>query len=177
MPTTSLTTSLVTAGRPCVREIDHRDRAHVIDLFYGLSQEDRYRRFLSPMPVYPAALIDMLTAIDGERHIAVAAFQHERCVGIARAIRHAGRSETADVAVTVAADQRRRGIGRCLVLELAGVVAERGVVSLGIMTLGDNRPAAALARSAGFRLRFDDGLLVGEAVVADLVSMREARAA
>ncbi len=160
------TTDLDRAEPIVVRELGPADRAAVIELFEGLSDADRYYRFLRPMPSYPPSMVRLLTAMDGVDHIAVGAIDPGgRALGVARFVRYSGRPDTADLAVTVAGAARGRGLARRLIEAAADAAGSVGIVELTIDVHPQNRPALALFRSLGFELHFDDGTIVGRRAV------------
>lgn len=144
-----------------VRELGPDDADQIIAVFEGLSDHDRYTRFFRPMPTYPAATLELLTGMDGVRHVAVGAFDGDRCVAVARFVATARRPSVAEVAVTVAASHRGRGLAGRLVATLGPLAAARGITEFEVDVLPTNRAAASLFRNAGFRMRFDSGSLVG----------------
>ena len=150
-----------------IRELSGADRPRIEGLFNGLSDQDRYYRFFRPMPTYPASVIDLLTAMDGIGHVAVGAFDGDRCAGVARFVRSGRRPTTAEVAVTVSAHYRGRSIARRMVERLDDLAADRGIEELEILVHPSNRPAAGLFRSMGFTLAVEDGTIVGHRPVGD----------
>ena len=83
-------------------------------VFAGLSPGSRFRRFHAASPRMLPAVRDALAAVDGCRHIAVAAYVDDVPVGIARLI--AARDRPCDIAVEVVDRWQGRGIGTRLVL-------------------------------------------------------------
>lgn len=144
-----------------IRELTADDADHVIGLFEQLSDFDRYLRFFRPMPSYPSSVLAMLTAMDGEDHVAVGAFVDGTCVGVIRSVRLRRRPTTAEVAVTVSSEFRGFGIARRLMTALTDLVETTEVEQFEIDVLPSNRAAIALFRSLGFTMRFDSGSLVG----------------
>lgn len=145
-----------------VRELDSADSAHVEAVFESLSDQDRYFRFFRPMPTYPAAVMDLLTAMDGAGHVAVGIFVDGNCAGVARYICSTRRPGVAEVAVSVHAGFRGRGLAPQMLTALEDIAAERGVERFEILVHPSNRGASRLFRSLGFTLALEDGSLVGE---------------
>ena len=146
---------------PTVRELHAADGPAVIELFQQLSGDDRFHRFLRPMPTYPAALLALLTAMDGDAHVAVGAFAGGTCIGVARYVRLSGRPAVAELAVTVAAGHRGLGLAGRLIGALDHLARQRGVEEFEINVHPMNRKALTLFASLGFTTRFDDGAVVG----------------
>lgn len=152
-------------GPVTVRELGPADGHHIEAVFADLSDQDRYYRFLRPMPTYPPAVLDLLTAMDGHDHVAVGAFVGPTCVGVARFIRSTRRPTSAEVAVTVSGQARGRGLARRMIALLDDLAAEVNVERFEIYVHPENRKAAHLFRSLGFSLTYEDGTLEGERAV------------
>jgi len=146
---------------PAIRQLTDRDHHHIEAVFESLSDQDRYFRFLRPMPTYPASVMELLTGMDGVGHVAVGAFDQDRCVGVARFVRSQRQPGTAEVAVTVSGSHRGRGVARRMVEALDVLGAERGVEVFEVLIHPSNRSAARLFRSMGFTMALEDGSVVG----------------
>jgi GNAT superfamily N-acetyltransferase len=83
-------------------------------VFAGLSPASRFNRFHAGIPRMLPSMRDALAAVDGCRHIAVAAYVEDEPIGIARLI--AVRDGPSDIAVEVIDRWQGRGIGTGLVL-------------------------------------------------------------
>ena len=148
-----------------VRELTTADRDHVIAVFETLSDQDRFFRFFRPMPTYSSSILQLLTAMDGADHVAVGAFVGPTCVGVARYIRSTHRPSRAEVAVTVSAEMRGRGVARRMLGPLHQLAEKRGVEEFEIYVHPQNRVASRLFASLGFATRFEDGSVVGSCSV------------
>jgi L-amino acid N-acyltransferase YncA len=128
------------------------DRSTVKGLFARLSPESRLRRFLSPVTSLSERDLAFLTNVGRTGHEAVAAVDARdgTIAGIARYVQHQGRPEAADVAVAVADDLHRRGIGSVLMDRLITCANANGFHLLTATTLWENRPARALLKRTGF---------------------------
>ena len=143
------------------------DRALLAQLFAGLSGRSRYMRFMAGMPpALPSGMLDALSAVDDVSHVGVLALRGDRPIGAARYVRSALSPEEADVAFTVADAYHRRGLAGLMTRELLEHAASRGIARLTFEMLGENRAAAALARSLGATVRFAGGQLVATLPVA-----------
>jgi GNAT superfamily N-acetyltransferase len=139
----------------------HRDERELVAKFFaGLSAESRRRRFLSPMPRLPEAMLGRLVDVDGHRHVAMVATVDGECAGIARYVMLADEPGTAEVAVTVTDRYQGRGIGR-LVEALRPAAVRAGLTTLVYLVEPTNRPALGLLQSLGVELAFRDGLVQG----------------
>jgi RimJ/RimL family protein N-acetyltransferase len=146
---------------PCVsvRPLSATDRDGFAALFRRLSPESRRRRFLSPKPELSGRELAFLTEIDHVRHEALAAVDgcDGSILGVARYVEYPDRPATADVAVEVADDRQRAGIGRMLVEALVDRAQENDIEVLATTTLRENQAARALARRVGFVARGGNG--------------------
>jgi GNAT superfamily N-acetyltransferase len=82
-------------------------------VFAGLSPGSRFNRFHTGIPYMQPSVRNALTAVDGCRHIAVAAYADNEPIGIARLI--AVRDHPADMAVEVVDHWQGCGVGTRLV--------------------------------------------------------------
>lgn len=117
------------------------DAPLVEDAFMRLSQESRRLRFLTPKPNLSSSELRYLTEVDGHRHEALAAIDpvSGRGIAIARFVRDANAPTRAEVAVTVADDWQRRGLGKLMLERLADRAREEGVRTFAALVSADNR--------------------------------------
>ncbi len=122
--------------------------------FRRLSPESRQLRFLSVLHDLDDAMIQRLVGdVDGTHHVALVLVAlppggQEGPVGIAHLIQDPADPATADIAVTVADDWQRRGVGAALAAELIRrrpPAVKRLVTEVG----ADNRASLALLARAG----------------------------
>jgi RimJ/RimL family protein N-acetyltransferase len=109
--------------------IDDRER---LQASHGrLSEESRYRRFLSAKPQLTAADARYLVEIDGCDHFAlvatVAQADGESIIAVARFVRLDEDPGAAEFAIVVGDDYQRGGLGAELLGRLADAAVERGV--------------------------------------------------
>lgn len=130
-------------------------------LFFRLSPDSVYRRFMSPIPAPSPELARRLLDLDHWDREALGAFDAEGLAAVVRYTRLASDPSVAEVAIVVADARQHRGLGRALMARLGAVARRRGIRQFHSTMLGDNRPAAALLRS-GFpssRFWWDGGLM------------------
>jgi RimJ/RimL family protein N-acetyltransferase len=141
--------------RPLTRE----DRDGLLSLFHRLSDESRWRRFMSPKPTLAPRELDYMTDIDHVAHEAFAAVDERdgSLVGVARYVRHTGTETTAELAVEVADELQRRGIGTALCMRVIERAQENGFTVLTATALWSNQPARRLLRNLGFLARRSQG--------------------
>jgi GNAT superfamily N-acetyltransferase len=144
-----------------LRPLRRDERELVAAFFAGLSAESRRRRFLSPMPRLPEAMLGRLVDVDGHRHLAMVAVVDGQCAAIARYVTLADEPGVAEVAVTVTDRYQGRGIGRLLVDALRPAAVRAGLTTLVYLVEPTNRPALRLLRSLDVELTFRDGLVQG----------------
>ncbi len=166
-----------------IRPIRSDDGQRLQAYHLGLSDESRYRRFLSTKPRLSAADARYLVNIDGSDHFALVATSPEggqgtgSIVAVARFIRLAERHDTAEFAIVVGDDFHRQGLAGELMLRLAVAARERGIQRFRATMLADNvairrimqhlaaGPVALLERGAVIELEIelDDQILADAA--------------
>jgi GNAT superfamily N-acetyltransferase len=121
-------------------------------LFAHLSDASRYQRFLAVKTRLTEADLDFLTHIDHVCHEALAAVDRKdgSIVGVARYVQSGDGMALAEVAIAVADDRHRRGIGLALARALIVRARANGFARLCATTLRENRAARGLARRVGF---------------------------
>ena len=146
-------------ARFSLRPLCVSDREAVRTLFARLSPESRRRRFLTAKPKLSDRELTYFTDVDHLRHEALAVIDREdsSIVGVARYVTWPERAGAADVAIEVADDLHRNGIGVMLAEALIRRARKNGINVLTATTLWENRPARALARRVGFRARSSAG--------------------
>jgi GNAT superfamily N-acetyltransferase len=124
-----------------ISRITPEDAPMLADAFARLSEESRRLRFLGPKPTLSSSELRYLTEVDGHRHEALSAIDPAtaRGVAIGRWVRDPERPERAEVAITVADDWQRRGLGRLLLERLAERARDEGVESFTALVSHDNR--------------------------------------
>jgi RimJ/RimL family protein N-acetyltransferase len=106
-----------------IRPIRADDKRFLEDGLRQLSPESVHRRFLSPKRSFSRAELRYLTEVDGRDHVAlVAEYPGEpvrRLVAVGRFVRWHDDPEAAEVAIVVADDWQRRGVGSLFAKRLA----------------------------------------------------------
>src|SRR3954453_21947855 len=100
-------------SRFLVRPLSPLDRDQLGALFLRLGPEARLNRYFSPKPELSPRELTYLTDVDDVRHVALAAVDASdlSIVGVARYVTYAQAPANAEVAVEVADDLQRSGIG------------------------------------------------------------------
>jgi len=152
-----------------LRPLTRDDRDGLLSLFDRLSEESRWRRFMSPKPTLAPRELDYLTDIDHVAHEAFAAVDERdgSLAGVARYVRHAGTECSAELAVEVADELQRRGIGTALCIRVVERARENGLTVLTATALWSNQPARRLLRRLGFHARRSQGREIELALALD----------
>ena len=112
-----------------------------------LSDDSVQRRFLTPKRSFSRAELRYLTEVDGRDHVAlVAEYPAEpvrRLIAVARFVRLAD-PEAAEVAITVADNWQRRGLGSMLTAQLAAEARGLGIRRFTATMAADNVAAHRL---------------------------------
>lgn len=130
--------TLVAAETITLRPIRPDDEPALREGFKKLSVASRYARFRGHFDL-TSAQWRYLTRVDGHDHVAlVAVVPSGEIVGVARFVRIASGSETAEVAFTIADDFQNRGLGKRLLAALLPLARARGVSVFEAYTSADN---------------------------------------
>lgn len=142
-----------------IRPLRPRDRAGIASLFSRLSAESRYRRFFEPKRELTHRELVFFTDVDHVRHEALAAIDQRdsSIVGVARYVQYVDLPRVAAIAIEVADEWHRRGIGAALTERLVDRARINGLDRLSATTRWENVPARALLRRLGFRARASGG--------------------
>jgi RimJ/RimL family protein N-acetyltransferase len=134
-----------------IRPLRAADRQALLAFFDALSDETRYRRFLSPVKELGATQLDYFTNIDHHDHEAVVAVEPElsSLVGVARYVRFAQHPDEAEVAVTVADEYQGQGVGTHLMHALVDRARAEGVVRFDAYVMADNARMLDLLKDVG----------------------------
>jgi GNAT superfamily N-acetyltransferase len=145
------TTALRDGTRLGVRPLGPDDEALLAETFAHMSDESRYRRFMSPVPTLAPRVLHYLCCVDHHDHEALAAVVPEtgEIVGEARYIRCRDRPEVAEIAVAVADEWQGRGVGSLLMLRLAARARREGVERFCAFMLAGNHEMLELLRHVG----------------------------
>jgi GNAT superfamily N-acetyltransferase len=143
-----------------LRPLRRGEREPLLAVFDGMSPESRVLRYLTGMIRLPSTTLDLLTDVDGDRHVAWLAAAQGRPVGIARYVRD--ETGVAEVALEVVDDQQGLGLGSALMDTVTTVAAARGIDRVRALLTPGNEASRRLVTSIGVRLQLVDGLLEGE---------------
>ena len=130
-----------------IRPIEVRDTEELRGLFWRMSPESRYFRFLSPVTHPADTCLRRLVAVDHRDRDALVATIDDHVVGVARYDRSTEDPRHAEVAVVVEDAWHRHGVATALLHALGGVATERGVERFTATVAADNRAVTRLVRS------------------------------
>jgi GNAT superfamily N-acetyltransferase len=105
---------------------------------------------MAPIRLLPDAALGYLANIDHDRHEAVGAFDSTDLVGSAHWFRSHHHLYRADIAIEVADDYQRQGVGARLLRLLGRRARAQGINEFGATLLAENVAAIALLRSTGW---------------------------
>ena len=130
-----------------LRPLTAADRAELELAFAALSPRSRYSRFLSVKLRLTADDLRFLLGADGQRHVALGAWESGHLVAVGRFIRlEAG---TAEASVAVIDAVHGRGIGGMLLAALRRAALELGIRQFTGPVEVDNIPMLQLLRKLG----------------------------
>lgn len=147
-----------------IRPVRSTDAAELQRAFALLSEESRYRRFLTGTTRLSDSQAAYFTEVDHDNHEAYVAHSTQDAsyiIGVARFIRCLTPPHEAELAITIADDWHNRGLATVLVRALSERAREVGVTRFRAEMLAGNEAALRLLRSAG---------LTGETVAGQLAS-------
>jgi GNAT superfamily N-acetyltransferase len=131
-----------------IRPIAPADRALLQAGFDRLSEESRYRRFLTPTPRLSERMLRYLTEVDHRDHEALVALADDHGVGVARFVRTKD-PEVAEAAVTVVDDWQGKGLGTALLELLARRARQEGIHRFSAVVLAQNQDMLDVLRGLG----------------------------
>lgn len=137
-----MTTVRATEGSVRVRPLEAGETWVVREVFAGLSEASRQRRFHAPVERLTPAMVAALTAVDDRDHVALVAEAAEeglwRPVGIGRLVRTDG--DEAELAIEVTDAWQGRGVGGALLRALRERAPAAGMTQVIASILVGNQP-------------------------------------
>ena len=135
-----------------VRPLRATDRAIYERAVMDLSPRSRYLRFFAPIPRLGERLLDQMTQTDGHRHVAHVALtlDESSAVGVVRYVLSTDDPKAGEIAIAIADDWQRRGLGGQLLRQTVEHAHLAGLESLTATTLRENVGAAGLLHASGF---------------------------
>jgi RimJ/RimL family protein N-acetyltransferase len=141
------------AGPVALVRLERTDGEALRRLFYRLSPETIYRRFLSPLARPEQARPERLLDLDHFDREAVAAVVDGEIVGVARYFRQPSQP-VAEIAVVVADAWQGQGVGTRMLASLAALARAAGIDRFTATMQADNRGSIRLLRRFDSEARF-----------------------
>lgn len=134
-----------------IRPIEPTDAETLEEGLEELSDESRYRRFLSPKRGFSRSELEYLTTVDHRAHEALVAHEPgtDHGLGVARFVKDPLKPDRAEVAIVVVDDWQGRGLGGALLHRLTDRAHEEGVRRFTASVLESNHDVVALLRTVG----------------------------
>jgi acetyltransferase len=158
-----MTASEPLAARVALRPLRRSDRAALLRVLEQLSLESRLNRFLAPIGTPSESLLAQLAHVDEHDRLGCLVLVEEAGESVPIAVAHSFRaadSRAAELALAVADDFQRRGVGTLLLRALALVARRHGVDRFTGQLRAENGAMRALLRASGASVAYDEpGLL------------------
>ena len=156
-----------------VRPIAPTDKEQLQKGLRHLSPTTIQKRFLSPKSSFSRAELRYLTEVDGHDHVAFAVERLDypgMIVAVGRWVRLPEDPQSAEVAIVVADELQRLGLGSILADRLAAAALDEGVRRFTATMLSENRAAHALMARLDGHLAARHNGAGAEEVVVDLIA-------
>jgi len=126
----------------CVRPIRPSDKDVLQKAFGALSEKSRYLRLFQTNNTLSKTQLDYFTEVDGIDHVAWGILdetnENSKPVGIGRFVRLKGKTDIAEVAITITDDYQGRGLGSILFATLNYIAGQMGIKKLRYYVLSEN---------------------------------------
>ena len=157
-----------------IRPIRADDKRMLEDGLRQLSDESVHRRFLTPKRGFSRSELRYLTEVDGRDHVALVVEDPRqparRLIAVGRFVRLHDDPEAAEVAIVVADDWHRRGLGTVLSEQLATEARRVDVRRFTATIAAENVPAQRLMRKLTSHLERQSSGSGVEELVLDLAA-------
>jgi acetyltransferase len=136
-----------------IQPLGPRERDGVLEVFSALSARSRFLRFGVLKPDLSVSELRFLADVDGADHVgAIARLPRSgEAVAVGRYVRAPRGGDRAEIAIEVADEWQRQGIGGQMLRYLMREARRSGVRTLEAAILAENVGAHRLLRGAGFR--------------------------
>jgi acetyltransferase len=134
-----------------LRPIRDDDGPLLQDLLANMSDEDRRRRFFSPIRTLSENLVQRLSHVDYRHDIALLALMAGTgtLLGVVR-LAGEGEPKRAEYAITLRSDYKGHGLGWLLMQRMLDLAARLGFLEVYGYVLRENEPMLRMAREFGF---------------------------
>ena len=142
-----------------IRPVSPDDKELLVEFYARVSDESKYYRFFSPMPVLSEKDVHRFTEVDYVDRVAFVLTLRGRMIAIGRY--DVVKPGEAEVAFLVEDAYQGRGIGQLLLEHLAQAARERGVQKFVAEVLPDNHRMIQTFRDAGYKVAsgYEDGVI------------------
>jgi GNAT superfamily N-acetyltransferase len=154
-----VSTAVVAGQAVGLRLLEPSDRELICSFFQRLSPETVFRRFMAPVVPPAEEMVRRLLNVDHCGREALVAVDVEGVAGIARFAPFGPQGH--EVAIVIADEWQRRGLGTLLMTRLAHIARARGIASFHATLLAENRGARLFLQHFSPRatFRFVDGVI------------------
>ncbi len=137
-----------------IRPLRITDERVLQDLFYRLSDDSTYERFLAHKRSHPHAEVQKLSALDDERSAALVATNNQNMEELLAMARYDSTPGTvlAEVALVVRDEWQGRGLGRALFDRLLARARAQGLLGFTASVLASNGRMLSLFRACGLEM-------------------------
>lgn len=142
-----------------IRPVTPDDKDLLVEFYARVSDQSKYYRFFSPMPVLSEKDVHRFTEVDYIDRVAFVLTLRGRMIAIGRY--DVVKPGEAEVAFLVEDAYQGRGIGQLLLEHLAQAARERGVAKFVAEVLPDNSRMIQTFRDAGYKVAsgYEDGVI------------------
>lgn len=140
-----------------VRPVRLSDEEALQDLFYRLSDESTYRRFMAFKKSHTHAEMQELVSLDYEQSVGLVACSlddHAEIIGMARYDVDPA-EDLADIAFVVRDEWQHKGIGSLLFRRMKEIAAARGLAGFTADVLCENKSMMSVFQKSGMKLEID----------------------
>ena len=145
------------------RAMQPTDEPGTRDLFYSLSQETVYYRYMSHMKRIPRKQLQNFVYVDHRNEVAIVGTvpeaHGEEIIAIGRYYLDQ-KTNRAEVAFVVRDDWQRQGIGGFIMKHLANIAKRNGIAGFTAEVMRDNKPMQAVINHSGMKVssRLNEGV-------------------
>lgn len=154
-------TELRSGMQACLRPLHPSDQDEIERGIMELSDRSRYLRFFSSFKTVPPSVVEKLSAVDGENHIAWGVVDmdedHHPGIAAAHAIRNPDDPNTGEFAIAVLDDYHGKGVSRVLIAALFSDCVAKGLRTMDIAIMRENRKAVRLVAALGAKITHSEG--------------------
>lgn len=141
--------------RITVRPVRLTDEQTLQNLFYSLSDESTYRRFMAYKRSHPHEEMQRLVHLDYDQNMALVAIvsdgDHDEIIAMSRYDTNPA-TRLADIAFVVRDEWQGRGVGTLLMQRMSEIAKSNGLIGFTADVLANNRPMLSVFQKSGLNL-------------------------